>query len=155
MKLTRLRRFGKLRIAWTVTCGIACVLLIALWVRSYWWLDSIVHDRGRDVITLASEPGGVVFEKDRYPLVEVKERWARISEPLPTVAPSPALPRRAFAWQKHPQWSAVFVPDWCPVLITALLATTPWIRWSRNFSLRTLLIATTLVAVVLGIIVWM
>ena len=30
-------RFRKLRIAWSVTWGIACVLLIVLWVRSYWW----------------------------------------------------------------------------------------------------------------------
>ena len=29
-------RFRKLRIAWSVICSIACVLLIALWVRSYW-----------------------------------------------------------------------------------------------------------------------
>ena len=28
-------RFRKLRIAWSVACGIACVLLIVLWVRSY------------------------------------------------------------------------------------------------------------------------
>src|SRR4051812_24381488 len=27
-------RFRKLRIAWSVGCGLACVLLIALWVRS-------------------------------------------------------------------------------------------------------------------------
>ena len=30
-------RFRKLRIAWSVGCGILCVLLIVLWVRSYWW----------------------------------------------------------------------------------------------------------------------
>jgi hypothetical protein len=30
-------RFRKLRIAFSVTCGIACVLLIAMWVRSYYW----------------------------------------------------------------------------------------------------------------------
>src|SRR5712671_2831573 len=35
-------RFRKLRIAWSVACGIACVLLIVLWVRSYWWFDSAV-----------------------------------------------------------------------------------------------------------------
>ena len=30
-----------LRIAFSVMCGIACVLLIALWVRSYWWADTV------------------------------------------------------------------------------------------------------------------
>jgi hypothetical protein len=30
-------RYRKLRIAWTVFCGIACVLLIALWVLGSRW----------------------------------------------------------------------------------------------------------------------
>jgi hypothetical protein len=34
-------RFRKLRIAWSVVCSIVCVLLIVLWVRSYWIEDSI------------------------------------------------------------------------------------------------------------------
>src|SRR5262245_14496481 len=34
-----LMRFRKLRIAWSVGWGLACVLLIALWVRSCWWCD--------------------------------------------------------------------------------------------------------------------
>ena len=33
-------RFRKLRIAWSVACGLACVLLIVLWARSYWWCDN-------------------------------------------------------------------------------------------------------------------
>jgi hypothetical protein len=33
-------RFRKLRIAWSVGWGIACVLLIVLWVRSYSWSES-------------------------------------------------------------------------------------------------------------------
>ena len=41
----------------------------------------------------------------------------------------------------------------CVVLLMAALAAVPWLRW--RFSLRTLLIAMTLVAVVLGIIMWM
>ncbi|MCI0334640.1 MAG: hypothetical protein L0228_15595 [Planctomycetes bacterium] len=36
-------------------------------------------------------------------------------------------------------------------LIVAFAAA-PWIRWSKRFSLRTLLIATTLIAVLLGIV---
>jgi hypothetical protein len=40
-------------------------------------------------------------------------------------------------------------------LVSATPAALPWTRWSRRFTLRTLLIATTLVAVVLGLIVWL
>src|SRR4051812_46809034 len=32
-------KYRKLRIAWSVGWGVACVLLIVLWVRSFWWRD--------------------------------------------------------------------------------------------------------------------
>jgi hypothetical protein len=44
-------------------------------------------------------------------------------------------------------------PHWFAMLTALAIAATPWLRW--RFSLRTLLIATTLVAVVLGLIVWL
>ncbi len=34
-------RYRKLRIVSSVVCAIACVLLIALWVRSYWRSDDL------------------------------------------------------------------------------------------------------------------
>jgi hypothetical protein len=48
----------------------------------------------------------------------------------------------------------IIVPHGLGAMVFAMLATAPWIRWSSRFSLRTLLIATTLVALVLGLIVW-
>ena len=35
-------RFRKLRIAWSVRYGLACLLLIALWVWSYTYADDLV-----------------------------------------------------------------------------------------------------------------
>jgi hypothetical protein len=46
----------------------------------------------------------------------------------------------------------VAVPFWFVTLVAVVGGLIPWIRWSKRFSLRTLLIATTLVAVVLGLI---
>lgn len=43
------------------------------------------------------------------------------------------------------------VPHWLLLLLAATISAMPWIKW--RFSLRTLLIATTLVAVGLGIVV--
>ena len=45
------------------------------------------------------------------------------------------------------------LPYWVIVFSAAACASMPWLPW--RFSLRTLLIATTLVAVVLGLIVWL
>jgi uncharacterized repeat protein (TIGR04138 family) len=41
------------------------------------------------------------------------------------------------------------------VTVLAITLVRSWMRWPKRFSLRTLLIATTLVAVVLGLIVWL
>src|SRR3954466_10432902 len=35
-------RFRKLRIAWSVFCALACVLLVVLWVRSYFYHDRVL-----------------------------------------------------------------------------------------------------------------
>jgi hypothetical protein len=54
-----------------------------------------------------------------------------------------------------PSGPGLEVPLWLPVLIVASLTAVPWLPcWSKRFSLRTLLIMTTLVAVLLGLIVW-
>jgi hypothetical protein len=45
------------------------------------------------------------------------------------------------------------VPKWFIVALSAAVAAAPWIQCSKRFSLRALLIATTLVAVGLGILV--
>ena len=46
------------------------------------------------------------------------------------------------------------MPYWFLAALATSLSIFPWTNWSRRFSLRTLLIATTLVAVGLGLIVW-
>jgi hypothetical protein len=49
----------------------------------------------------------------------------------------------------------VVFPYWSGVLLAVTLAAAPWIRQLNwRFSLRALLIAITLVAVVLGLVVW-
>ena len=48
--------------------------------------------------------------------------------------------------------SACEFPYWLPIMLTGVFATIPWLR--LRFSLRTLLIVTTLVALALGLVVW-
>src|SRR6476469_394529 len=55
-------RFRKLRIAWSVMCLIACVLLIALWVRSYSWVDGFgVPLTSKYFLGVGSNPGCIGF----------------------------------------------------------------------------------------------
>ena len=63
---------------------------------------------------------------------------------------------QGFAFSAAANSYSAYVPQWLPVLLLSALGTlaaVPSIRW--RFSLRTLLIATTLVAIVLGAVVWL
>ena len=46
-------RYRKLRIAWSVACGVLAILLCVLWVRSYFVCDYMVR-RGGLVVTTAT-----------------------------------------------------------------------------------------------------
>jgi hypothetical protein len=140
-----------LRIAVTALSLTACVLLIALWVRSYWWCDlynrqesdhisrfRVISMEGRihyigSCMTVGSTEG---FKS--YPIDHV---WFPRNE---FVAPGEAF-KRGSAYRFTCRYLS-------PVLLGAFLSAAPWIPW--RFSLRTLLIATTLIAVGLGTIIY-
>jgi hypothetical protein len=136
-------RFRKLRIAVSGGCAFACVLLTVLWMRSYYV---------KDLLDVAVPPHWLVVESAR----------ARISFRL-TNEPN-MLGSRLF-FHSYGQHSArfstgiddqYFVLHGAVVIALALLGILPWLhyrRWRCRFSLRTLLVATSLVAVVLEMIV--
>ena len=134
-------RFRKLRIAWSVGCGIACLLLIALWVRSYWKSDYIWTSH----VGVGSATGVAQLSVRSTPTNYLGHQWTT----LPARKDIFISPR--FAFRPASNLSYINAPYWFLILILSTLATVPWIR---RFSLRTLLIATTLVAVGLGLIVW-
>jgi hypothetical protein len=57
-----------------------------------------------------------------------------------------------FTLVREPSVTYGSMPYWFVIAVTTVTAAAPWAR--DRFSLRTLFIATTLVAVVLGVIVW-
>jgi hypothetical protein len=144
------------RIAFSATCGIACVLLVVLWVRSYWWQDvcSVSVPSSQRLVVMSME-GKLSFRINdshinrffSYKTYSVDVVFANLSrESGMSVEQLKKRPRdysRSFLVASH-----------CVAVIgSAALAAFPWLRW--RFSLRTLLIAMTLIAVVLGAVVWM
>jgi hypothetical protein len=126
---------------------IASVLLIALWVRSYWYCEFL-----RIPITDSYGGFGTNFNGQTsigY-LHTIPQKWNVDRWSFDQLEPNGV--RKLFG-QFGIQKSTLFVPSWFLVVFAATLATLPWIHC--RFSLRTLLIATTLVAVVLGLIVWL
>jgi hypothetical protein len=142
-------RFRKLRIAWSAVFGIACVLLIVLWVRSYRPNSGIIGDSWRSHdLPKGNDPDG-----PRVFTMRSSKGWGEFSTASYHVGWTVELvDRRKTAWGLGvcigPTSISALVPDSYMVLLTAALATTPWIRWSLRFSLRTLLVAMTLAAIV-------
>jgi len=178
MQRTRVVRY--LRIAVSAVCIVACVLLIGLWVRSYWRMDQLIRRVSTtDYVAYTTIQGQFVFGRSNDPILRAmfKQNWTRrgfamkdwgaaLSGPVayfPATAPGPhdselmRLPRfssRPFViTTPGTSYYEVIVPYWLIVLSTASLAALPRIPW--RFSLRTLMIATTLVAFLLGLVVYM
>jgi hypothetical protein len=155
-----------LRIAFSATCLIACVLLIALWVRSYWCdansqdiVDRVFYCDSANRVSSAMSTYGA------FHLNIARPRESRESSYEERYGDS--VPPNVISWTVHfaegrilgfgastkDLASDIRVPCWFSVLLTGMLAAVVWLPW--RFRLRTLLMATTLVAVVLGLVVWM
>jgi hypothetical protein len=157
MESSRLLRL--LRIAVTALGLTACVMLVALWVRSYWCGDRIIKRDPTGFLIIGSLRGNVE-------LSEVKMPQANSTAAQWSIASTSAAKEQHFVQLAEPDYSvlgfhfirrpsnvAMVLPLWMPLTAIIGMVAILWIPWSRRFSLRTLLIATTLVAVGLGIVV--
>jgi hypothetical protein len=138
-------RFRKLRIAWSVGWGVVAVLLCVLWVRSYWRVEYVRAGVPPACIEIKSADGNVHF----YRFSGDGKAFLNL-ESLTYVEGNHAFASNS--WDSYDSWYIV-IPDWFATFVAAALVAAPWLSW--KFSLRTLLISTTLVAVVLGLIVWL
>jgi hypothetical protein len=149
-------RYRKLRIAWSVGWGLACVLLIVLWVRSYWWVDNICGDVGARYYLVCSFWGRT--ELNSLPENRGHGLKRNSYEVGVTIEAPKKFENSGFALSNgHGQLLVIAFPHWFLATVFGCAAVLPWLPWgwSNRFSLRTLLIATTLVAVMLGAIVWL
>jgi hypothetical protein len=116
-------KYRKLRIAWSVMCGIICLLMAVEWVQSYSGSNKGWHTLTR-------------FENSPTYYYDSLEGRLRITN--------------SQNWEA----GAFGIFYWVCIAIFLGLVALPWLPWSNRFSLRTLLIAMTLVAVGLGWIVY-
>jgi hypothetical protein len=142
----------KLRIAWSVAWGVVALLLCVLWVRSYWYEDVAFDVSGGLRTQVMSLSGSISLSLVEEPGSERRFITGPIINPR-TVIHAPQFSFLGFIVNRQPNATTTVVPYWLLVSLCAGLAASAWHLW--RFSLRTLLIATTLVAVVLGIIVWL
>lgn len=162
-------KFKKTRIGFSVCCGVLCLLLIGMWVRSYWRFERISTQPPNTALVepvVESLLGRVWFI---WPQYGIGMSWWEFSSVRPedyfhvksldyVYRPKDVL---GFGIGYYTQWGFC-VPHWFLAGACVALAAVPWIRWSSipwekwswRFSLRTLLIFTTLVALVLGLVVY-
>jgi hypothetical protein len=145
-----------LRLAVTALSLTACVLLIALWVRSYWRLDGIsmpitttrkieIWSGGARVEFRTAEYGGPSGPSNPWNVVSLSRQ--EVLDYLKA-----AGMKRETRYFGQTQFGFL-LPTWLFVLFSVTVATAPCLPW--RFSLRTLLIGTTLVAVGLGTIIYL
>jgi hypothetical protein len=146
------------RIALSVFCGVAFILIQLLLPRSLDWTDQWALPKS------AAASGTLVLTSAQGLVAQYT------NQPLPTGLTSVSMRdwnvKHGFA-ASHRQirdWiypgAFIAVPYWFLSLVVIVAAVLPWWRptvpaWRPRFSLRTMLIATILVAVVLGLGVWM
>jgi hypothetical protein len=150
-------KFCKLRIVWSVTWGLLAVLLVVLWVRSYWTYDQLSVLQGNGGWSVVVSARGQMRWGNNY-FGDYDSSWSVVSKSVNNPAlitgeclDYPTIPSYRGLILRD-DYNHTYVPHWYAIFAFGTLASIPWLRW--RFSLRTLLIAMTLVAAVLGLIVW-
>jgi hypothetical protein len=145
--MTRFLRY--LRIAFSATCVIACVLFVVLCIRSYWRLDVLVRNNGSNSTIIRVDAGLMTLSQANFRSgLSGDDAWTLIVDNA-----SWGMNYWQFDWARNTDLILVRMPIWVSAAALAVLGNIPWIRWSNRFSIRTMLIATTLIATALAIIV--
>lgn len=141
-----------LRIAVTALSLAGCVLLLALWVSSYTTRDSVFWPWINRAVQVSSLKGHVVVwvvgKEPAGRWEPAKFEHSPIEGRFKTLFDNNVL---GFYFARKPGGFRLDVPHWFLVLLGIMVAAAAWRHEKWRFSLRTLLIATTLVAVALGI----
>ena len=153
---------------------VLCVALMGMWVRSYFWLDSVGGlIFPNQFLGVQSVLGKLVFiqqpidpNRGKQSVVSQGSGSADASKDSPWFLSSMKYPvpqhpsgwRRPFYLKLFPDSRANLLLEasiWFLVLISGSLAMALRMRWPPRFNLRSLFIATTFLAVVLGMMAWL
>jgi hypothetical protein len=152
-RMDRPQLIRRLRIAVSVSFAVVAVALCVLWVRSYWRCDRVIWTDDAGTFAVSTLQGELTIEMLNVRVL-LPEGWSRGSFKVydgddNSFSDNERRTLLGFGWKTGSGSIVADFPIWFLALTCAAL---PWI--SLRFSLRTLLIATTLVAVVLGMGVW-
>jgi hypothetical protein len=153
---------GRLRIAASVFFAIMAVAMCALWVRSYAWAESVHCNPFGSVVLGASSINGRVGigvsntapgAKSLLTRHSIDIRAHAMSVSLEEVYSEFYLSAGLGVHSRGPGDFVLLLPSWFMLGLMSTLAVVSWPRRTYRFSLRTMLIATTVAAIALGVIV--
>jgi hypothetical protein len=150
-----------LRFAAAGLFALLTVALIGLWVRSQFRKDSIMRFSNPRYVVVTSRSGVLGWESVKLPRkLPPAPRWTVQSTPVQRRAFASGverslLSRLGFNYQRVAVASAtglvITIPTWSLIAVSAALAALFAFKGTWRFTIRTLLIATTLIAAALGI----
>jgi hypothetical protein len=151
----------RLRIAVSVFFALVAVAFAALWAYALGRFESVWRLGTNSSVTIVAIDQGILSMTHSTGGAErpTVTRWEWWGYPVSSLPPAYAnrIPEslwRQFRFQNSATTFHTSFPIWLPMAACALVAAFASAPWSRRFSLRTMLIATTLVAIVLGLAVW-
>src|SRR4051812_21196701 len=120
-------KFRKLRIAWSVFWGVACVLLVVLWVRSFFATDSLmwaVRDKGWTCLTSRNAGLGFLVASSDLPPMPISTRLTYHVLPRDTPAPFTYHEFAGFEYyiSTNGKLFAVRGPYWSLILIAGIMS---------------------------------
>jgi hypothetical protein len=146
-----------LRLGWVVFCFVPTLFVIALWARSYWRTDLFRTRIATKPLEFISTPGRVKITRSegvsgQFDLLNTYANNESMGESLRShVERFPNL--WGIGWVRG-QNPAILLPYWLFVLIVAANSCAlARIRWSNRFSMRAIIVTTTVTACALGLLV--
>lgn len=160
--MQRTRVVRALRISITAAGLLMSALVAVMWLRNFWWADVFwapLPNAGQ--VAIASADGQVEFGIS-YPALRGAARanqgtelwgWQTYTASRNRVFDILLPWKQVIHYRVTRNGSIAMLPHWLLAIVPLLLAGMLWIRWSRRFTIRTMLVITTLVAVVLALVV--
>lgn len=149
-----------MRIAWSVWWGIVAVLLIALWVRSYWCADCFGFSPTLGIAT-ANADIIIVREISGQFIVNTVAQGYHNEPPQPTDeimwSNNSALQKWTLSCVREFDTFGIHMVGiriYAIIIPVLAIGAFSWIPFRWHFGLRTLLVTTTLFAALLGLAVW-
>jgi hypothetical protein len=152
-----------IRIGVSTCFAVMAAVLALLWLRSYWWVDAVtVPIFSRTAIAFDSGRGYLTTRRFDYSRAPISQRakFTRTSTAIDESflrQGSPTGQRFVLPYRFVWRFGGLTQPLWAPLVVCLCVAVAPWLRQlaiPTRYSIRSLLIITTLVALALGLAVW-